>query len=223
MKTPAADSATSLISLWLVEDDSRYRETLTYLLDHTSDLRCDRVFYAFEEVQALVEGDVAWQAPDVVLMDIGLPGINGIEGLARLKPSLPEVPIVMLTISDDAEMIYQALRAGASGYLLKDTPLDQTMAAIREAYHGGTLMPAPVAHKVLGFFSKDLSQTDYGLTDREIEVLRLMTEGYSQKQIADVLCLSRHTVDNHIRHIYRKLHVHSGIEAVSKAIRERLI
>jgi DNA-binding NarL/FixJ family response regulator len=129
----------------------------------------------------------------------------------------------MLTIRDDAETIYAALRAGASGYLIKNDQVDQIVAAIREAAQGGTLMPAPVARKVLGFFQQQESKPDYGLTEREMEVLQEMTEGYVQKEIADRLFISPSTVNTHIQHIYEKLHVHSGIEAVAKALRERLV
>jgi len=211
------------IAVWIVEDDIQYRQTVVYLLNHTSDLHCAAEFFAFEEIQALVDGREPWTPPDVVLMDIGLPGVDGIQGVAWLKTRLPGVPIVMLTLHDDADMIFEALRAGASGYLLKDTPLDQTLDAIREAFRGGSLMPAPVAVKVLHFFRQAVPREKYNLTKREHEILGLMADGYVQKQIAEKLWLSPHTVDNHIRHIYEKLHVHSGIEAVAKAIREQLI
>ena len=217
---PHTDSS---LAVWVVEDDAEYRQTIVYILNHTSDLHCTAEFCAFEEVQALIEDATFAAAPDVVLMDIGLPGVNGIDGVSRLKARMPHVPIVMLTLSDEPDTIFDALRAGASGYLLKDTPRDQTLAAVREAYRGGTLMPASIASKILRFFTRATPQQDYKLTKREKEVLGLMTQGYAQKQIADMLRLSPHTVDNHIRHIYAKLHVHSGTEAVSKAIREHLI
>ncbi len=211
------------ISIWIVEDDREYRRTLAYLLDSVSDMQCAEIFYAYEEVQAKVESAEPWTPPGVVLMDIHLPGISGIDGVSHLKQRLPGVPIVMLTHFDGADVIFRALCAGASGYLLKDTPLDETVAAVRAAYHGGTFMPAPVARKVLHFFTQQQPASDYGLTAREKEILRLMGEGLLQKQIAEVLFLSPYTVNNHIRHIYQKLHVNSGIEAVSKAFREKLI
>ena len=218
-----ADTDEKPIGVWIVEDHSEYRQTLAYLLDHTAGLKCARVFHDYEELEAVVVGDEPFEPPEVVLMDFHLPGMTGIEGVSRLKAYMPEVPIVMLTICDAAQVIFDALRAGASGYLLKNVSLDHLIAAVREAYNGGTLMPAPVARKVLDFFAETPPQMDYGLTDREIEILRLMGEGQSQKQIAHKLFLSYHTVDSHLRNIYRKLHVSSGIEAVAKAIRERVI
>lgn len=211
------------ISVWLVEDDSQYRQTISYLLDHTSGLACRETFQTVEKAHALLSQGDADDQPDVVLMDIGLPGINGIEGVARLKALVPRIPIVMLTVKDNRDFIFKALRAGASGYLLKDTPVDQIIAAIREAYHGGTLLPASVANHVLDFFARSTPQDAYHLSEREMDVLRLMGKGYVRKEIAEELYLSPHTIDNHVRKIYEKLHVSSNVEAVAKAIRKHLI
>ena len=223
MNVPTIHSADPHISIWLVEDDRQYRETLTYLLNHTTGFQCDHIFFSCEELQALIEGEKPWDPPGVVLLDIGLPGRNGIEGARYLKTRLPEVPILMLTVKDTSETIFEALKAGASGYLLKETPLDEVIGAIRAAMRGGTLMPAPVASKVLHFFTEAQPQTDYGLTQRETQVLRLMSEGLAQKEIAAALEISPHTVDKHVRHIYQKLHVRSGLEAVARAVKEHLI
>lgn len=215
------------ITVWIIEDDSAYLQTLAYLVDHTSGMTCGAVFDSCEAVLERMEAHEgrarAWDLPDVLLLDVNLPGVNGIEGIGQIKAHLPEVRVVMLTIRDDADTIYAAFRAGASGYLVKNAQVDQIIAAIREASQGGTLMPAPVARKVLGFFQQQESKPDYGLTDRELEVLQEMTEGYVQKEIADRLFISPSTVNTHIQHIYEKLHVHSGIEAVAKALRERLL
>ena len=223
MKPFFTSPASSSIGVWVVEDDTQYRDTLILLLGHVSGLHCAEVFYAYEEVQARLSKNTSWEPPDIILMDIGLPGINGIDGISDLKTYLPEVPIMMLTINDSADMIFAALRAGASGYLLKSAPLDEIVAAIREACRGGMLMPPAVARKVLSFFSETKPKEDYGLTSRELEVLRVMADGYTQQQIAEKLFLSYHTVDSHLRNIYQKLHVRSGLEAVSKAFKERLI
>lgn len=211
------------ISLWVVEDERQYRETLVYLLNSAPGFQCDHVFFSVEELTALVEGEKMWDPPSGILLDIGLPGRSGIEGARYLKTRLPQVPILMLTVDDASETIFEALQAGASGYLLKGTPLEEVANAIQTAVRGGTLMPAPVANKVLQFFSEAPPQADYGLTQREIEVLRLMSEGMAQKEIAHSLSISPHTVDNHVRRIYRKLHVRSGMQAVAKAIRGRLL
>ena len=212
-----------LIDIWMVEDNAAYREKIVDLLNNISGMRCVAAFSDFESVQALVESRMLWDPPDIVLMDHALPGLNGTEGLVLLKSHLPEVPIVMLTHYDDVDIIYEAFCAGASGYLLKNAPLDQIVLAIRETYQGGTLLPAPVARKVLRFFNEATPQHDYFLTAREQEILQLMGDGLSQKEIADHLSRSNYTVANHIRSIYRKLHVNSGLQAVAKAYREGLI
>lgn len=218
----------SNITVWIVEDDGEFRKTLTFLLDNTSGMACGHVFGSCEEALDLLDEFSGrarpWDLPDVLLLDINLPGLSGLEGIGRLKTLLPGTGIVMLTIRDDADTIYEAFRAGASGYLLKNAGVDQIISAVREAHQGGTLMPAPVARKVLAFFQQQgAAVPDYGLTDREKDVLREMTEGRAQKEIADRLYVSPSTVNSHIQHIYEKLHVHSGIEAVAKALRERLV
>ena len=215
--------SSNTISVWIVEDDVDYRQSIEYVLNHTSGFKCTEVFFAFEELEGLLNHIVGWSAPDVILMDIGLPGLTGIEGVPRLKEKLPDVPVVMLTVKDSADEIFDAFRKGASGYLLKDTTVDRIIAAIREAVAGGTLMPAPVATKVLQYFSSARPQSDYALTPREKQVLSLMADGLAHKEIAERLFLSPYTVENHLRSVYQKLHVSSGIEAVAKAYKERLL
>ena len=221
-----SENTPTIINVWIIEDDAPYSQTLTYLLNHTSDMQCQHAFERCEEALHLLkryEGSVrSWTKPDVLLLDINLPGVSGIQGIGRLKALLPRTQIVMLTIRDDAETIYQALRAGASGYLIKDAGVDEIIAAVRQAFRGGVLMPAPVARQVFGFF-QERSSTNYGLTEREKEVLYEMSQGYTQKEIAIRLFVTPHTINTHIQHIYAKLHVHSGIEAVAKALREDLI
>ena len=214
------------IIVWLVEDDSTYRESIVYVLNHTLDIRCNREFITFEAVQALVAGSTPWKAPDVILMDIKLPGeVDGIEGTSQLKKDMPDVPIVMLTNNDEDDTIFRALQAGASGYLLKDTPIEHIIMATREATRGGMLMPPRVAQKTLSYFQKNPPPTDagYGLTNRELQVLQEMAQGHIHQTIADHLSISKHTVENHLRNIYRKLHVNSGVEAVAKVVRDGLI
>ncbi|MBO6574776.1 MAG: response regulator [Rhodothermales bacterium] len=209
------------IRVWLVEDDREYRDTALYILGNTTGISCEATFHSVEQmVTGWSEGR---KTPDVILMDVGLPGQTGLEGARWVKAHAPQTPVVMLTIQDSADVIYSALRAGASGYILKDTPIDKLVAAIRAAAAGGTLMSAPVATKVLGFFSSQDSRSDFGLTDRELEVLTLMAEGLPHAQIAERLYLSGHTVENHLRSIYRKLHVSSGLQAVVKAMRSGIV
>ncbi len=215
------------IKVWVIEDDTAYRETLAHLLEHTPDMQCTQVFPDCEDALAWLSADPALireiGLPNVVLLDINMPGINGLECLNLLKTRMPLAKIIMLTIRDEAETIYEAFRSGASGYLLKNAGVDRILTAVRETHLGGTLMPKGVARKVLAYFQENVSTPDYGLTDREKEVLQSMAEGLSQKMIADKLFVSRHTVNTHIQHIYVKLHVHSGIEAVAKAFREGLL
>lgn len=211
------------IRVWLVEDETTYRETFAFLVDHASGMCCARTFADGEAACDALEATPVPDRPDVVLMDINLPGLSGIECTAQLKAHTPEVQVVMLTVYDDEEMIFDALRAGASGYLLKNAPVDRIIAAIREARNGGMLMAAPIARKVLGFFEQTPARSDYGLTARELEVLQQMVDGLTQKEIADRLFLSPSTVNGHVQHIYEKLHVHSGNAAVAKALRERLV
>lgn len=206
-------------TVWIVEDDRDYRDALTLTLG-------DAVAESFESVEDVL----AWvgvspdgPAPDVVLLDVNLPGMTGIEGLDQLKARLPAARFVMLTIRDDAETVYAALRAGASGYLLKSVGADDIAAAIEAAHAGGMLMPAPVARLVLALFEPAAAVPDYGLSARERDVLAEMTRGYTQKQIATRLFISPSTVNSHVQRIYEKLHVRTASAAVSKAIRERLL
>lgn len=212
------------IGVWLVEDEVRYRDLLAYLIDHTTGLRCIGQFDRGETALEALPAAGRAGAPAVVLMDVNLPGMGGIACTARMKARRPDLPIVMLTIRDDADTIFEAFRAGASGYLVKDAPVDQITAAIREAHAGGVLMPAPVARKVLAFLSHPPPEVvDYGLSEREKDVLDLMVEGCRQKEIAERLFISPATVSTHVQHIYEKLHVRSSSAAVAKAVRERLV
>ena len=213
------------ITVWIIEDAKDYRETISYVLDNTSGIQCTQQFPDCEAALGLLENRLDWEPPHVILLDINLPGMSGLEGIGQLKNHMPDANIVMLTIREEANTIYDALRAGASGYLRKEASLDQIVTAVREAAQGGTLMPADVASKVLSFFRQPEMETntDYGLTVREKEVLHEMAEGYLQKEIADHLNLSPYTINSHVQHIYEKLHVHSNVEAVAKALKERLI
>jgi DNA-binding NarL/FixJ family response regulator len=220
-------SAPSPIHVWIIEDDLSFRETMEDLLERTADLALGQSFGAVEEALGWIDDaeaqDEAWTRPDVLLLDINLPGMTGIDGIGDIKARLPETGVIMLTIRDEAASIFEAFRAGASGYLLKNSPIDRIIAAIREASTGGMLMPSPVARKVLQFFQQPKPTASYRLTGREQEVLGEMVNGRTQKEIADALFVSPSTVNTHVRHIYKKLHVRSSTEAVAKALRERLV
>lgn len=210
------------LRIWLVDDDSRFSEMLSLILNDVPDIICDAAFEDCESALRRLSQNADGGLPGLVLMDVNLPGMNGLSCTAQIHARLPEVPILMLTIRDDADTIYAALRAGASGYLVKESPIDQIVAAIREARSGGMLMPGPVARKMLSFFAQ-ASSSDYGLSIREMQVLEKMVEGLSQKEIASALFVSLSTVNTHIQNIYAKLHVHSSSAAVAKALKERII
>ena len=217
------------INVWVVEDKTGFRQTLEYLLNHSTGLSCGGTFSSCEAIIAELDnatnGATGFVFPDVILLDINIPdGMSGLEALASIKSHSPQTNIVMLTIRDDANSILEALKNGASGYLSKDASVNEIIDAIDEAYRGGMPMTPPVAKQVLNFFNQNkLPAKDYGLTERENEVLKEMSQGFAQKEIAHRLHVSRHTVDSHVRSIYAKLHVRNGIEAVAKALREGLI
>lgn len=207
--------------VWLIEDNPAFRRATERALRARADIEQPR---AFERCEAALVALESGERPDVVLLDVGLPGINGIEGMRRIKSIAPEVSIVLLTVFEDDERIFQAICAGASGYLLKSEPMRTVMQAIDQAVAGGSPMNPRVAHKVLGMFAKmSAVQKDYGLTEREQSVLKLMVGGQAKKQIADQLNLNQHTVDYMMRCIYKKLHVHCLASAVSLAVKERLV
>jgi DNA-binding NarL/FixJ family response regulator len=157
-------------------------------------------------------------------MDIGLPGMNGIEGVRRVKAISPETRVIMLTVFDENEMIFQAICAGASGYMLKSESTEKIITSLHEVLNGGAPMNAQIARKVIDMFARfAVPKGDYGLTAREREILQALVDGLSKKQIADKLFLSFHTIDMHMRGIYSKLQVHSRSGAVAKALKENLL
>lgn len=164
---------------------------------------------------------------DVVLMDIGLPGMNGIDGITKAKIIKPDLNILMLTIYEDNQSVFDALCAGACGYLVKKTPPSRLLEAINDAYEGGAPMSSLIARQVITVFqqiqNKKHQQADTDLSSREIEVLTSLSDGNNYQEIANRLFISVDTVRHHIRNVYRKLHVHSQSEAVAKAIRKGLI
>jgi DNA-binding NarL/FixJ family response regulator len=209
-----------VITVWLVEDNETFRNTVARALRLVPTLDCAHRFASAEEaLEVLEEGAVA----DVILLDVELPGINGIEAIQRIKAISPTTRIVMLTVFDSHDKIFKAICAGASGYLLKTSPAEKIVNSIIEVYRGGAAMEPKVARSVLEMFARLAPpQQDYGLTQRERSILELMTQGLIKKEIADRLTLSYHTVDTHLRNIYTKLHVHTRTGAVAKALKERL-
>jgi DNA-binding NarL/FixJ family response regulator len=204
------------IRVAVVEDDAEIREALSLLIDGTPGMTCAGAYARFEDaLPALTR-----TPPHVALLDIGLPGISGLEGAARLHLIAPATEILMLTIREDDDAIFEALKSGASGYLLKTSPPSRILEAIREAHRGGAPMTASVARRVAESFRK---AADSPLSPREAEILSLLCRGHSYKMIAADLYVSVETVHSHLKAVYRKLEVNSKSEAVAKAIKDRLI
>ena len=204
-----------------MEDHEDARRAVMRALKRAPDLSCPCAFASCEEA---LENLRRQPPPQVILLDVRLPGMNGIEGISHIKAIAPEVHVLMLTVYDDHEKVFRAICAGASGYLLKTDDHDAIIAAIKNVIEGGAPMNPRVAKLVLNMFAKmgAPQKAEYGLSEREREVLELMVKGLIKKEIADHLGLSYHTVDNHLRSVYTKLHVHTRTGAVAKAIGERL-
>lgn len=207
-----------IIRVCVVEDHRAARESFIRLLGIDPGIECIGVCVNGDEAVALIP---QW-APDVVLMDINIPGRSGIECVATLKRSLPGTDFIMLTTYDDTDLIFDALRAGASGYLLKRSAPDELIQSIRDTVRGGSPMSMEIARRVVSHFHRSEKPTENkaSLTDREREILDAVSKGLAYKQIADQLGLSPHTIHNRLRGIYRKLQVKSGPEAVAKYLRE---
>lgn len=209
------------LSVWVVEDNGSYRENISELVRQTPALQFE---YAFSSCEEALDELQRSAFPDLILMDIGLPGMNGIEGVRRVKAISPETRVVMLTVFDENDMIFRAICAGASGYLLKSESADRIITSLQEVLNGGAPMNAQIAAKVVDMFSRLAApKGNYGLTAREREILQSLVDGLSKKQIADKLFLSFHTIDMHMRGIYTKLQVHSRSGAVAKALKENLL
>ena len=208
-------------TVWMCEDNDAFRTNFAELIGHSAAMECGGAYSACEELlDALREKG----APDVILMDINLPGMSGLDGIRESKAIEPNVKVVVLTVFDDNEKIFRAICAGADGYLLKSTPPAKLLDSLEEIVEGGAPMNPQIARKVLDLFGERLlPAAGYALTDREREILRLLVDGHPKKQIADELFLSFHTIDTHLRNIYVKLHVHSRSAAVAKALRERIL
>lgn len=212
-----------MIKVIIVEDSNTIREGLKLLIDGTEGYTC---LAAYSSCEDLLD-EIDTHDIDVILMDIDLPGISGIEGIRRIKKISDEIIILILTVYDENELIFEALCSGASGYLVKKTPPAKLLEAIKEAYEGGAPMTSNIARKVVDYFKTtsplQKSEDNELLTKREKEVLSGLVEGNSYKAIANQLHISIETVRFHFRNVYKKLHVHSQSEAVIKAIKEGLV
>ncbi len=211
------------IDVWLVEDNDRFRRTLRRALEQTEGLQCRADFRTCEALFKSLTHDPAPPAPHVVLLDIGLPGMSGLDALPRFEEVAATTKVIVLTAFEDEDKIFRALCAGAVGYLLKTASLDEISAAIGEVVQGGAAMNPKIARRVLNLFSRfSRPGKDYGLTDREQQILQLLVAGLMKREIADKLSISFHTVDSHLRNIYQKLRVTTRQAAVARAVREGL-
>ncbi len=209
------------IEVVVIEDQDQTRDGLATLIDGTPGLRMCGAYASMERALAAI----GTSEPDVALCDIQLPGMSGIEGVRLLRERMPSLQILMLTVFADNEHVFEAICAGASGYLLKDTPPTRLVEAISELHAGGAPMSPEIARKVVTMFSRVAppKRDDTKLTAREEEILKLLAEGHSYKTAARELSLSIDTIRFHIRHIYQKLHVHSKSEAVLLALRQGIV
>lgn len=210
-----------VIKVAIVEDQREFRECLAVLIDGTEGYRCAGSFRSMEEALDKIGANL----PDVVLVDIGLPGMSGVEGIRILKERYPGLLLVMNTVYEDDERIFDALCAGACGYLLKKTPPARLLESLREAVAGGAPMSPGVARRVIALF-RDIrppDRADYQLTPHEVRLLKLLVEGHNYKTAAAELRVTTNTISFHLQRIYDKLQVHSKSEAVAKALRNRLV
>lgn len=209
------------VGLWVIEDDPVFRRGMEELINDTSDMHCERVFETCEDAIEILQDQ---GAPQIVLVDIGLPGMSGIDGIRKMKSLSPSTDFIVLTIYESHQKVFEAICAGATGYLVKSLTPEEVVEKVREVIAGGAPMNPHIARQVLAMLSSSaIPPGEYGLTGREKQVLDLMVEGLTRKEIADRLFVSPSTVLTHSRNVYAKLHVHTRGEAVAKALRERLI
>jgi len=205
----------------IVEDQRDLREGLATLINYTPGFECTGAFRSMEEALSRIKFD----QPDIVLSDIGLPGMSGIEGITILKEKYPEIIALVLSVYDDDERIFDALCAGACGYLLKHTEPTELLKSIKEAVTGGAPMSPEVASRVIKLFRevRPPERVDYDLTPHEVRLLKLLVEGHNYVTAAEELKITYNTIKFHVRNIYDKLQVHSKSEAVAIAMRDRLV
>ena len=207
------------VSIMIFEDNDRLRDSLVYLLKSSNG------YEVAGDYNNCIEADTLMRVykPDVVLMDIDMPGVSGITGVKKIKEARPETAVIMYTVFEDDEKLFQCLCAGANGYLLKKTPPQKLFEAIQEVVEGGAPMSPSIARKVLGSFQISPRSNKYFLSAREIEVLQWLIKGYSIKSIASEMKLAFDTVRSHLKNIYRKLHVNCGKEAIAKVLKEHIV
>jgi DNA-binding NarL/FixJ family response regulator len=208
-----------MIRLVIYDDNQQRRDSLLALLSLAEDMEC---VADFPDCSHVLE-DMMQYHPDVVLMDIEMPNVDGISGVSLIKKDHPDIRIIMQTVFEDEEKIFASLKAGAEGYILKNASAEKITQSIEEVYQGGAYMTPSVALRVMSYFNKPVKDDEYRLTLKEKEVLKLLSEGMSYKMVADKLGISYFTVNSHIKKIYEKLHVHSLGEAVSLALKNKIV
>lgn len=211
-----------MISVWIVEDNPSMSQSFSDLINSTEDMKCDHQFMSCEDVLAFL--GQSNEHPNVILMDIMLPGMNGIDGLSIIKEKYPKIDIIIETVFEDNDRIFKAICAGASGYLLKRSPSNQILDSIRDVIAGGSPINAHIAKKIISLYVLMENQENvYNLTGREKEILTLLVQGKKMKAISEMIHVSYFTVETHVKNIYSKLHVNSRSLAIAKAIKENLI
>lgn len=209
------------IAVAIVEDLRDLREGLAVLVNGTPGFRCSGAYGTIEEALEAIDAAL----PDVVVTDLGLPGMSGTEGIKIVRERHPDLPVIALTVHDEDEEVFRALCAGACGYLLKTTPPARLLESVREVVEGGAPMSPQVARRVVKLFRefRPPERAECRLTPQEKELLRLLVEGHHYKTAAEAMGISKNTVSFHMRNVYAKLEVHSKSEAVARALRDRLV
>ena len=209
-----------LIRVSILDDDREFRELISTTIKNSNGFVCAGIYCTCDEAMKKIEEDI----PDILLLDIAMPYKSGIQSLKEIKQKYPSVEVLMLTVLSDNDKIFESVRNGAVGYILKKSPSNKLLEAIKEAYEGGAPFPGEIARKVLQYFKTPLKNTTQSeLSDREREVLEALVEGHGTKAIADKLFVSINTIRFHLRNIYNKLHVNSRTEAVAKALKNKII
>lgn len=220
-QSPSSARSGAPLRIAIIEDQRDIRQGLASLIDSSEGYRCTGCYSSMEDALARLGGEL----PDVALIDIGLPGMSGIEGSRLLKERYPTVLLLILTVYDDDDRIFEALCAGACGYLLKKTPSARLLESLREAMNGGAPMSPEVARRVVNLFQRfrPPQHVDYHLTPHEVRLLKMLVEGHNYTSAASELGVSFSTIAFHMQNVYQKLQVHSKSEAVARALLERLV
>lgn len=211
-----------IYNVWIVEDDLMFKESLEDLMNIYNEFK---LVHSVDSVEKAIQAFGVKDKPDIILEDIGLPGLSGIEAISIYKKLYPEVLIIILTIFDDDERVFDAIKAGADGYLLKRTPGTEIVNGMKQVINGGASISPPIAKKMMRMLANPSKENKKNtiLTDRETIILKYLIDGLTINAIAEKLIISRHTVDTHTKNIYKKLHVHNRSSLVSTAIKKGLI